>query len=313
MVFTQARVKFRVAMLFCNAKKSNHVSFSPGEWEISAFDGSLKSRGMSIQYTVRSCDHGDNGLVDIERDADDISDYIDQLELGPRSIRPQNNTVLVRVCKRPLAPNDTQSLNTSDANAAGNSTNVTQTDRQSRCQLKRVKLKTQDRQNTDGVIPQDVLDELEIDKELVSPNATTRQRRQVEGNRTSAEMSNEASGDGVTLTAIWEHVMENRNDSTAPATTDGGNQTLSANKASGEDSHDNNEIVLNSDAHLDINSSTAPPLNSSHLSHIQLAPGRLRLLELDIEKNRTAGSNYTAGIQMSVEYDDYSDEVIFFY
>lgn len=265
---------------------------------------------MSIQYTVRSCDHGDNGLVDIERDADDISDYIDQLDLGPRSIRPQNNTVLVRVCKRPLAPNDTQSLNTSDANGAGNGTNVTQTDRRPSCQLKRVTLKTQDRQNTDGVIPQDVLDELEIDKELVSPNATTRQRRQVEGNGTSAEMSTEASGDGVTLTAIWEHVMENRNDSTAAATTDGGNQTLSANKVSGEDSHDNNEIVLNRDAHLDINSSTAPPLNSRHLSHIQLAPERLRLFEMEIEKNRTAGSNYTAGIQMSVEYDDYSDEVI---
>lgn len=292
-------------MLFCNAKNL----LSPGEWEISAFDGSLKSRGMSIQYTVRSCDHGDNDLVDHERDADDISDYIDQLELGPRGIRPQNNTVLVRVCKRPLAPNDTQSLNTSDANWASNSTNVTETDRQSRCQLKRVTLKTQDRNNTDGVIPQDVLEGLEIDKELVSLNATIRQRRQVDDNRTSVEISTEASGDDVTVTAIWEHVMENRNNSIAMETADGGNQTSSANNTSGEAFNDNTE---NRDAHLDIHPSTAPPLNSSDLSHVQLAPGRLRLFELKIEKNTTADSNYTAGIQKSVEYDDYSEEVIFF-
>lgn len=269
---------------------------------------------MSIQYTVRSCDNGDNGLVDHERDVDDLfTDYIDQLELGPRGIRPQNNTVLVRVCERPLAPNDTQSLNgSSDANGASNSTNVTEMDRRPRCQLKRVTLKTQDRQNTDGVIPQDVLDGLEIDKELVSHNATTRKRRQVEGNGTSVENSSEGSGDGVPLKAIWEHVMENRNDSISMATTDGGNQTLSANNASGEDFDVNTEIVLNRHAHLDIDPSTGPLLNSSNLSHVQLAPERLRLFELEIEKNRTADSNYTAGIRMSVEYDDYSEEVIFF-
>lgn len=266
---------------------------------------------MSIQYTVRSCDHGDNGLVDHERDVDDISDYIDHLELGPRGMRPQNNTVLVRVCKRPLAPNDTQLLNTSEANGAGNSTNVTGMDRQPKCHLKRVTLKTQDRQNTDGFIPQDVLEGLEIDRELVSHNTTTRQRRQVEGNGTSEEISSEASGDDVTVTAIWEHVMENRNDSIATATTDGGNQTLSANNASGEELNVNTEIVLNSDAHLDINPSTVPLLNSSNLNHVQSAPERLRLFELEIEKNRTADSNYTAGIHMSVEYDDYSEEVIF--
>lgn len=264
---------------------------------------------MSIQYTVRPCDHGDNDLVDHERDVDDISDYIDQLELGPRGIRPQNNTVLIRVCKRPLAPNDTRSLNTSEANGAGNSTNVTETDRQLRCQLKRVTLKTQERQNTDGLIPQDVLEGLEIDKELVSNNATTRQRRQVEGNGASVEISSEASGGGVTVTEIWEHVMENRNGSTATAVE--GNQTSIENNSSGGEFNVNTEIVLNRDAHLDISPSTAPQLNSSNLSYSRLAPERLRLFELEIEKNRTANSNYTAGIHMSVEYDDYSEEVIF--
>lgn len=261
-----------------------------GEWEVSAFDGSLKSRGMSIQYTVRSCDHGDNGLVDHERDIDDISDYIDQLELGPRGMRPQNNTVLVRVCNKPLAPNDTQSLNASDANGAGNRTHATEADRRSRCQLKRVTLKPQEKQNTEGVIPQDVLEGLDIDKELGSYNATTRQRRQVEGNGTSVDIGSEASGDGATVTEIWKQILENSTDSITTVTAD------------------DNEIVLNRDPHLDINPSTAPPTNSNNQSYIQLAPERLRLFEQEIEKNGAADSNYTAGIRMSVEYDDYSQE-----
>lgn len=265
---------------------------------------------MSIQYTVRSCDHGDNGLVDHERDMYDISDYIDQLELGPRGMRPQNNTVLVRVCKKPLAPNDTQSLNASDAIAAGNRTHVTEADRRSRCQLKRVTLKPQEKQNTEGVIPQDILEGLDIEKELASYNATTRQRRQVEGNRTSVDIGSEASGDGVTVTEIWKQIMENSTDSITTVTADGSNQTSSVSNASEEFDH-NNEIVLNRDPHLDINPSKAPPMNSNNPSYIQLAPERLRLFEQEIEKNGTADSNYTAGIRMSVEYDDYSQEVIF--
>lgn len=266
---------------------------------------------MSIQYTVRSCDHGDNGLVDHERDIDDISDYIDQLDLGPRGMRPQNNTVLVRVCNKPLAPNDTQSLNASDANGAGNRTHVTEADRRSRCQLKRVTLKPQEKQNTEGVIPQDVLEGLDIDKELGSYNATTRQRRQVEGNGTSVDIGSEASGDGATVTEIWKQIMENSTDSITTVTADGSSQTSSVSNASAEEFDHNNEIVSNRDPHLDINPSTAPPTNSNNQGYIQLAPERLRLFEQEIEKNGTADSNYTAGIRMSVEYDDYSQEVIF--
>lgn len=261
---------------------------------------------MTIQYTVRSCDHGDNGLVDHERDIDDISDYIDLLELGPRGMRPQNNTVLVRVCEKPLAPNDTQSLNASDANGAGNRTRVTEADRRSRCQLKRVTLKPQEKQNTEGVIPQDVLEGLDIDKELASYNATTRQRRQVEG-----DIGSEASGDGVTVTEIWKQIMENNTDSITTVTADGSNQTSSVSNASAEEFDHNNENVLNRDPHLDRNPSTAPPTNSNNQSYIRLAPERLRLFEQEIEKNGRADSNYTAGIRMSVEYDDYNQEVIF--
>lgn len=264
---------------------------------------------MSIQYTVRSCDRGDNGLVDHERDID-ISDYIDQLELGPRGMRPQNNTMLVRVCKKPLAPNDTQSLNTSDANGVGNRTHVTKADRQSRCQLRRVTLKPQKGQNTEGVIPQDVLEGLEIDKELASYNATTRQRRQVEGNRTSFDIGSEASGDRVTVTQILEQVKENGTNGIATVTADGSNQTSSVSNASAEEFEDNNEIVLNRVPHLDINPSTAPPTITNNQRYIQLAPERLRLFEQKIEKNGTADSSYTEGIRMSIEYDDYSQEVI---
>ncbi|CAL8264274.1 unnamed protein product [Lota lota] len=64
-----------------------------GEWEISAFDGNLKSRGMSVRYTVKPCDS--NPLVDEEDDL--LGDYIDNvLSVGPRAVRPRNRTVAAK-------------------------------------------------------------------------------------------------------------------------------------------------------------------------------------------------------------------------
>lgn len=262
---------------------------------------------MSIQYTVRSCDHGDNDLVDHERDTEDISDYIDQLdmELGPRGFRPQNRTVLVRVCKRLSSLNETRFLNASDANG-GNSTNVTETNRLLRCRLKTVTVKTQEKHNSDDVIPLDILEGLDSDKELVSHNATTRQRRQLE--ETSGEISSETSEDDVAETVIWEQVIESRDD-----ITEGVNQKVSGNNGFAEEFDDYTGIVLNRDAQSDINPSSGLLLNSSNPNYVQSEPERLRLFELEIEKNNASDGNYTAGIQMSVEYDDYSEEVMIFF
>ncbi|CAL8357120.1 unnamed protein product [Merluccius merluccius] len=58
-----------------------------GEWEISAFDSNLKSRGMSLRYTVKPCDTNPQ----MEDQDDRLDDYIDNLDnvlaAGPRAAR----------------------------------------------------------------------------------------------------------------------------------------------------------------------------------------------------------------------------------
>ncbi|KAK0138572.1 Coagulation factor VIII [Merluccius polli] len=58
-----------------------------GEWEISAFDSNLKSRGMSVRYTVKPCDTNPQ----MEDQDDRLDDYIDDLDnvlaAGPRAAR----------------------------------------------------------------------------------------------------------------------------------------------------------------------------------------------------------------------------------
>lgn len=158
-----------------------HLSLFPGEWEISAFDGSLLGRGMSIQYTVRACDSGDQ-QVDRDGYEDDISDYIDQIDQQPRGRRPQNHTALVRVCKK-LTDNNTQSVNTSS-----------QTVGELRCRLRKVAATSQGGGNmvSEGDIPEDVLVGIERDGNGTEPGEKIghRQRRQAEENSTdtSAEI-----------------------------------------------------------------------------------------------------------------------------
>uniref|UniRef100_A0A4W6C3F6 Coagulation factor VIII, procoagulant component n=1 Tax=Lates calcarifer TaxID=8187 RepID=A0A4W6C3F6_LATCA len=124
--------------------------------KISAFDGSLKSRGMSILYTVIPCDNGDLPLVDRDEENEDISDFIDKINLQPRGIRPQNDTILVKVCKKPLANNNTQSGNSSGQNVTAEG--------QSICQLKRVKVTSprgeEPNEVSDEGVPQDILEEI---------------------------------------------------------------------------------------------------------------------------------------------------------
>lgn len=219
---------------------------------------------MTIQYSVVSCGNGELSLLDHEYTAD-ISDYIDQLDMGPRGMRPQNNTVLVRVCKKRLAHNNTQSFNASDPNVAGNRTDVTKADRRSRCHLRRVPIKSQGRQDTAEIIPKDVLEGLDVDGELPSSQNVTdgggesgvRLRRQVEGNGMDVDMGSGASEDGVAV--MWEQDVENRTDSVAEPKADGSNQTASVNSASGEEFDDSNEIVLNRNPLLSMKPTTVAP------------------------------------------------------
>uniref|UniRef100_UPI003AB01E3A coagulation factor VIII n=1 Tax=Centroberyx gerrardi TaxID=166262 RepID=UPI003AB01E3A len=168
-----------------------------GEWEISAFDGSLKSRGMSILYTVRPCDNGDLPLVDNEDD--DLSYYLDEI-LGPRarSRRPQNRTVTVRLCKKPF-PNDnaTQSVNTTDNVTNDVTAEPGAAGGESLCEVRNVTVTSSQGDNgnmvTEGEIPQDILEELERDGEWTASVAQDggggRQRRQAEGDGTDGHDS----------------------------------------------------------------------------------------------------------------------------
>uniref|UniRef100_A0A671W8Q5 Coagulation factor VIII-like n=1 Tax=Sparus aurata TaxID=8175 RepID=A0A671W8Q5_SPAAU len=179
-----------------------------GEWEISAFDGSLKSRGMSIIYTVLPCDNGDLPLVDRDEMDEDLSQYIDKLV--PRGRRPQNRTASVRECKRPLVGNNTGNI--SGQNVTDDNTERTPAEEQSRCK--------DIGDGLEGGIPEDVLEELLKDGDWMdSQNGTeaggqggVRQRRQAEGNGTDVEISSGASEDGGTVIEIGEQDVEKRTD-----------------------------------------------------------------------------------------------------
>ncbi len=243
-----------------------------GEWEISAFDGSLKSRGMSIKYTVRQCDNGDLPLVDRDGDEDDISDYLDNMDLLPRGRRPQNPRALVHICKKPLA-NDTQSVNSSGQNVTDE---VTGAEPQSGCLPKE-----------DEGIPLDILEEMDIDGELTGSQNDTepeeergvRQRRHAESNKTDVDISSGASEDMWTGMEMEGQVVENRNDTSAEVQAEEMSNALSVNNGTKEETNHN---------------------------FIQSERERLTADLHDADDN-----NNTRGIGLSLEYDDYNQEVLY--
>ncbi len=278
-----------------------------GEWEISAFDGSLKSRGMSIRYTVRPCDNGDLPLVDRNDDEDDISDYFDELYLQPRSRRTQNRTVL---CRKLLA-NHTQSVNTSSQNVTDDKIEVTGAEQQSGCQ-----------QMLEGGIPEDILEEIEMDEEqTASQNMTeperegaVRQRRHAEGSGTDVDKNSGASEDKGTGIEIEEQAAENRNDTDAEIKTEGRSGMSSVkNETEGELEESNEILQPNSNPLFSKKISSAEPNISEEVdrNYIQSEPERLRVDQLDLEYNNTADNNNTRRVDLSLEYDDYSQEVLF--
>lgn len=278
---------------------------------------------MSIHYTVRPCDNEDLPLVDRDRDEDDIFDYIDQIDLRPRGTRPQNRTVLVRVCKKPLTNNNTQSVNISGQNVTDDKTEGTEAERQSGCQLKIVTLTSQEGEEptmmSEGTIPQDILEEIEMGGEwTVSHNGTedggergVRQRRQADGNGTDVDISSGASEDGGTGIEIQEQAAENMTDTGAEIKAEERNEMSSVNDGTKEDLEESNEILLNSNPLLNKKASTVEPTNSEDQNYIQSEPEKLKADLLDLKYNYTADGNNTTGIGLSVEYDDYNQEVLF--
>ncbi|KAI5097674.1 coagulation factor VIII [Silurus meridionalis] len=69
-----------------------------GEWEIGAFDPTLKAKGMSVRYSVFNCER-ELPLVDTG-DYEDLEDQIDKHFQIARGFRRRNRTVTIQVCQK---------------------------------------------------------------------------------------------------------------------------------------------------------------------------------------------------------------------
>ena len=269
---------------------------------------------MSISYSVLPCNSG--GLPDIGRDddLDDFSDYVDQLNLLPRGSRPENHTVLVKVCKKPLDDNSTQS---------GNSTgqNVTHTEEQAICKLKRVTVTSargQADNQSEGGIPLDILEKLERDEEWTVTNQTGpgktgggRQRRQAEGNWTDGDIGSGASEEGGAELEIGGGIVGNITDTAAEVKSQGRSDMPSEESGPKEELEESNEISLTKKV-VALEPSTSEEMDTNFVwkNLIQSEPEQLRVDLPLLEYNYTADNNQTQ-IDLSLEYDDYGNQVLF--
>uniref|UniRef100_A0A672NNC6 Coagulation factor VIII-like n=1 Tax=Sinocyclocheilus grahami TaxID=75366 RepID=A0A672NNC6_SINGR len=139
-----------------------------GEWEVSAFDPSLKQRGMSVHYTVVNCERV-LPVVDNEDYDDELNEFIEQNFPIPRSTMEKDRTIAVRVC---------QNRTVTDS-AIGRENMSSDTERQNRtrvCEIRYIPIKRENDLDvlSQGGIPQDILDQLDGE---MSGNSLERQKR----------------------------------------------------------------------------------------------------------------------------------------
>ncbi|XP_022532238.2 coagulation factor VIII [Astyanax mexicanus] len=167
-----------------------------GEWEIGAFDPELKQRGMSARYSVINC--GEIlPVVDSEDYESDFEDYLDQKFPVPRGFKQRNRTMAIRVCKRPSRNRTRLDVQAGHENAipealGGRNTLV--------CEIKFVPVEEAEDLDvlSQGGIPQDILDQLDVEMGRSSSRRQGRAVPEAEGNQslprshqTSLEGSNE--------------------------------------------------------------------------------------------------------------------------
>ncbi|XP_049897514.1 coagulation factor VIII [Epinephelus moara] len=290
-----------------------------GEWEIGAYDGSLKSRGMSIRYSVLHSNDGD--IVDRDGIEEDISDYINDLNL-PRSRRTGNRTVLVRMCKKPRADNNTLSVNASSQNVTDDKAVGTGAEGQSECELRKVMVGGENpNMVSEGGIPQDVLEEIARDGEwTVSQNGTElkgersgRQRRQAEGNWTDTDIT--SGEDGGTSVEIEEEAVENKSDAGAEVLFEDRSGVSSVDNVTKGELEESNEILLSSNRQLSEEISSVEQSSSEGMDQnlvpqnpVQSEPEQITEDPLDLGYNKTAkNNNNTSRIDRSFEYLEYDD------
>ncbi|XP_077388804.1 coagulation factor VIII isoform X2 [Festucalex cinctus] len=275
----------------------------PGEWEISAFDGSLKSRGMTIRYSVCPCDYGDT-MVDRDEDIDDISDCVNIL---PKSRRPQNTT-MIWVCK-----NFTGSHNDTDGDA-GWTVKGDQI-----CKMKSMPVASSEGGDAsrvpEGGIPLEVLTQLERNGEwVIGLNETEhersgRQRRQAKGNQTHEDFSSAETEDDEFKWQLGGETKENETDTDVEMKpTQKSGMPLKMNVTREE----SNEILPDTNPSLKENLLTES--NSLEMdqqfreSHSKSDSEDLAVDSLWVDLNSSSAKN-TTGINLSLIYDDYSQEV----
>lgn len=139
-----------------------------GEWEVSAFDPSLKQRGMSVRYTVVNCERV-LPLVDNEDYDYELNEFIEQNFPIPRGTMGKNRTIAVRVCRN----------RTVTDSAIGRENMSSDTERQNRtrvCEIRYIPVKREKDLDalSQGGIPQDILDQLDGE---MSGNSLERQKR----------------------------------------------------------------------------------------------------------------------------------------
>lgn len=249
---------------------------------------------MSIQYTVLTCEREDLS-VDHELDEDNFSDYVDNLVLGLRGMRPRNHTVLLKVCNKVPITNSTHSVNTSALNATDGR----------RCYLKKVTLTPpggEEANITPGErIPEDVLEELQLDGEVkAAPNGirvgerALRRRRQAEGNGTDFDIYSGDEG-GEERSEIQERPSEIRTNTSANAT--GINRT--------KELEEGNEILLTGNPANSKRSFTVEPVTSEEMVQNYIMSEEEKLKRYQQQLGNIAAN------ELSVEYDDYNQEVLF--
>lgn len=242
---------------------------------------------MSIIYTVRPCNTGDL-LVD-HKDEDDISDYID--DFYPRGFRPQNGTVMVRVCKKAPDSNNTRLVNTSDGSGVI-------------CKLKKVTVASPSGgvSPSEGEIPQDILED--IKKHMAAQNQTEpeeqtagRQKRQADGNWTNEDISSGLGVENMTDVTFDAEMMAEEK-SQMP---DEKNETAAQPEESSEILLSRENLLRKEDSSED----SSEDKTSQNLTRSK--PDSL----LGLEYNFTADNTNNTRIDLSLEYDDYSEEVRF--
>ncbi|KAM3867146.1 coagulation factor VIII [Diretmus argenteus] len=295
-----------------------------GEWEISAFDSSLRSRGMSIRYTVRPCDNGELPLTDNEDDG--LSDYID---LIPRGMRPENRTVMVRLCKKPVPNhNATRSVNTTNTNVTNNATaGAGGAEGASVCEERNVTVTSLegDSANTvsGGEIPANILEELERDGEWTATVAQDgaqpggrdggRQRRQAEGELKDGAVDAGATEDGGSGMGIGGEAVGNGTSTGANVKTEVRGEVVSETNGTKEEPEESNDILPNSDPLLNKKDSTLQPTdlqkpdqNQEPGNEIPYKPEPRAAGPLD--PDYTNDNKTAARISLSLDYDDYNQE-----